>query len=88
MITAGFDARELTRTRSPSCCAIGHTSARSSALPEIELDAPQGRCRIDRDSNDVYCRPRIGRATDNGTFTLIEEANEMVKPDPYLIAYA
>ncbi|HVV92696.1 MAG TPA: transporter substrate-binding protein [Hyphomicrobiales bacterium] len=59
-----------------------------AALPEIEFDAPQGRCRIDRDSNYVYCRPRIGRATDNGTFTLIEEADEMVKPDPYLIAYA
>ena len=58
-----------------------------SAMLGAQYDAPQGRIKIDPDNNHVYLTPRIARSMTNGTFEVVWQAPESVKPDPYLIAY-
>src|SRR5699024_4337989 len=53
------------------------------ALYEIEWLAPQGRLRIDQHNNHSYLTPRLGVSRENGTFDIIWEADEPVRPDPY-----
>ena len=56
-----------------------------SALPQVALEAPQGRIRIDRDNRHAYLTPRIGVSNDRFGFDVIYEAPAPVKPDPYLV---
>ena len=58
-----------------------------NALMDLEIDAPQGKVVLDPDNNHVFIKPRIGRSTQEGTFDLIWESNDSIKPDPYLVAY-
>ncbi len=58
-----------------------------STIQGAQFDAPQGKIKIDPDNNHVYVTPRIGRSTRNGTFEVVWQAPEPVKPDPYLVAY-
>jgi urea transport system substrate-binding protein len=50
----------------------------------MELDAPQGRVRIDPDNHHTYVWPRVGRAMEDGQFEILVEPSQSVKPDPYL----
>ncbi|QIB35191.1 transporter substrate-binding domain-containing protein [Ancylobacter pratisalsi] len=50
-----------------------------------EFDAPQGRIRIDPDNNHTYLWPRIGVANGKGSFDIVWEARDPIKPDPYLV---
>lgn len=52
-----------------------------------EFQAPQGVVTIDPDNNHAYVTPRIGIATADGTFRIVHEEAEPVKPDPYLVSY-
>ncbi len=58
-----------------------------SAIKGAQFEAPQGRIKIDPDNNHVYVTPRIGRSTADGTFEVVWQAPQPVKPDPYLVAY-
>lgn len=58
-----------------------------SAIHGAKFDAPQGCIKIDPDNNHVYLTPRIARSTKKGTFDVVWQAPEPVKPDPYLVAY-
>lgn len=53
-----------------------------------EFDAPQGKVRIDPDNNHTYMIPRIGRVDEHGAFRVLTEAEELIKPDPYLVCPA
>jgi branched-chain amino acid transport system substrate-binding protein len=57
------------------------------ALPGTEVDAPQGRVRIDEENHHTHLRPRIGRVDATGRFEILEEARERVRPDPYLVSH-
>lgn len=57
----------------------------TEALYEIEWIAPQGRIRIDPNNNHGYLTPRLGVSRADGTFEIIWEAKEPVRPDPYLV---
>ncbi len=57
------------------------------ALPGSEVDAPQGRVRVDEHNHHTWLRPRIGRARADGQFDIIEEARAWVRPDPYLVSH-
>ena len=58
-----------------------------SAIHGAQFEAPQGRIKIDPDNNHVYLTPRIARSTAKGTFEVVWQAPEPIKPDPYLVAY-
>ena len=49
-----------------------------------ELNAPQGRVRIDPDNHHTYVWPRVGRVKEDGQFEILFEPTHSVKPDPYL----
>ncbi len=53
-----------------------------------EIQAPQGRVRIDPVNHHTCLYPRIGRANTKGQFTIVREARRPVHPDPYLVSYS
>jgi branched-chain amino acid transport system substrate-binding protein len=60
-------------------------------LPHLlgsELDAPQGRVRIDPASHHTRLYPRIGRVGDDGRFVILAESTVGVDADPYLVHHA
>ena len=71
---------------------IALAQAETDAVPEVkaaatrlEIEAPQGRVKIDGDTLHTYLTPRIGRSTKAAQFEVIMEANAPVRPDPYLV---
>ncbi|MBC8129499.1 MAG: transporter substrate-binding domain-containing protein [Rhizobiaceae bacterium] len=50
-----------------------------------KLDAPQGRVSIDPQTLHAYLTPRIGRSRADGQFDILMEAQDPVRPDPYLV---
>ncbi len=71
---------------------IALAEAGTDAVPEViaaaiglEIEAPQGRVRIDEDTLHAYLTPRIGRSTGGAQFEVIMEAKAPVRPDPYLV---
>ncbi|MGI4812355.1 MAG: transporter substrate-binding domain-containing protein [Janthinobacterium lividum] len=60
-------------------------------MPHIlgsEVDAPQGRVRIDPTNHHTCLYPRIGVANSRGQFTIVREATRAVHPDPYLVTHS
>lgn len=60
-------------------------------LPHIlgsELDAPQGRIRVDANNHHTCLYPRIGVVNSRGQFTIVREATRAVHPDPYLVTHS
>lgn len=53
----------------------------------VEVNAPQGRVRVDCENNHTYQWPRIGVMEDTGTFQIVRSPSNSVKPDPYLVDY-
>ena len=56
-----------------------------AALPDHEIEAPQGLVRIDRDNNHSFLWPRVGRLDRNGRFEIVWASQRQVKPDPYRV---
>jgi branched-chain amino acid transport system substrate-binding protein len=56
-----------------------------AALPDCELDAPQGRVRVDRDNNHTYLWPRVARLDNDGRFEIVRTSESWIKPDPYRV---
>ncbi|WP_454851227.1 transporter substrate-binding domain-containing protein [Rhizobium binxianense] len=48
------------------------------------FEAPQGPVSVDPENNHAFLTPRIGRSTSGGSFDILWEAPEPIKPDPYL----
>jgi branched-chain amino acid transport system substrate-binding protein len=69
--------------------------AGSDAIPAFrervkgqKLEAPQGPVSIDPQTLHAYLTPRIGRSRADGQFDILMEAQEPVRPDPYLVRSA
>jgi len=56
-----------------------------SALYRCPLEAPQGRVRVDPESNHSYLTPALGVSRADGQFDPIWVSREPVRPDPYLV---
>lgn len=56
-------------------------------LYEVEVDAPQGRIRIERDNNHTHLWPKVGRVTAAGQFDVVYDPKTRVRPDPYMLEY-
>ncbi|UQG60918.1 transporter substrate-binding domain-containing protein [Marinobacter sp. M3C] len=55
------------------------------ALYATSFDGPQGLVHVDPENNHCYLTPRIGISRVDGTFSIVSEFPEPVRPDPYLI---
>ena len=58
-----------------------------AAALQVRFDAPSGELRLDADNQHAWLRPRIGRLRADGSFELVWESSEAIKPDPYLTMY-
>lgn len=58
------------------------------ALLGSELDAPQGRVRIDPSNHHTCLYPRIGQVNSTGQFKIVRESRRLVYPDPYLVTHS
>ncbi|MEC5293372.1 transporter substrate-binding domain-containing protein [Aurantimonas sp. C2-6-R+9] len=56
-----------------------------AAVQSKAFDAPQGRVTIDPETMHAYLTPRIGRSRRDGQFDILVEAEQPVRPDPYLV---
>ncbi|MFT0859261.1 transporter substrate-binding domain-containing protein [Ancylobacter sp. G4_0304] len=54
-------------------------------LRDAEFDAPQGRVRIDGETNHTWLWPRVGRVDARGRFQIVWNPGTRVKPDPYCV---
>ncbi len=63
------------------------TSKLVDAVHEVEFDSPEGPLRIDAGNNHAVLTPRIAVCKPDGTFDVVWEGREPVKPDPYLTTY-
>ena len=58
-----------------------------AAALQVRFEAPSGGLRLDADNHHAWLRPRIGRVRADGSFELVWESGEAIKPDPYLTMY-
>ena len=58
-----------------------------SSILDTDVDAPQGKVSINRESGHADLWSRIGKINDKGQFDIVFESSLQVKADPYLIAY-
>lgn len=63
------------------------TSSVLNALSGAVFKAPGGDLSIDTDTNHFTMRPHIGRSKKDGTFEIVWNSPNVVRPDPYLISY-
>lgn len=52
------------------------------AMSGMEIDAPQGRIKVDPDNFHIYCKARIGKVNADGNIEVVYESPELIKPDP------
>lgn len=57
------------------------------ALPGLELEAPQGRVRVDPHNHHTALNPRIGRCNAHGQFDILAAAPAPVAADPYVVSH-
>lgn len=54
-------------------------------LADSEFDAPQGRVRVDAQTNHTWLWPRVARLDARGRFQIVWNPGTRVKPDPYCV---
>ncbi|GGG87518.1 urea ABC transporter substrate-binding protein [Paenibacillus radicis (ex Gao et al. 2016)] len=57
------------------------------AAKGLEWDAPEGKVKIDGETQHIYKTVRIGEVQADGQFKELWNSGEAVKPDPYLKGY-
>lgn len=58
-----------------------------AAADGIEFDAPEGRVKIDGETQHIYKTVRIGQIQSDGMIKELWNSGSQVKPDPYLKGY-
>ncbi|MGI4815473.1 MAG: transporter substrate-binding domain-containing protein [Janthinobacterium lividum] len=58
-----------------------------NALPGLEIDAPQGRVRIDEQNHHTYLNPRVARLDAYGQFEILQQSNGWTQPAPFQISH-
>ncbi|MCX4157739.1 MULTISPECIES: transporter substrate-binding domain-containing protein [Paraburkholderia] len=64
------------------------TNALLKTLPGLELNAPQGRIRIDEHNHHTYLHPRIGRLNRHGQFDILSDSPGWTRADPFVISHS
>ncbi|WP_018718908.1 transporter substrate-binding domain-containing protein [Arhodomonas aquaeolei] len=72
-------ARALTGTTPSEIEAV------KRSLYGVAFAAPQGQVSVDSENNHSFLVPRLGVSRSDGTFDIVRESAEPVRPDPYLV---
>ncbi|WP_339279140.1 urea ABC transporter substrate-binding protein [Paenibacillus sp. FSL W8-1187] len=86
-IEAGYDAVYLWAAAVEKAGSTD-VAAVKEAAKELEWDAPEGKVKIDGETQHLYKTVRIGEVQADGQFKEVWSSGEPVKPDPYLKTYA
>lgn len=72
-----------------ACRNAGSDASREllQALLGSEIEAPQGRVRIDPSNHHTSLYPRIGQANGRGQFTIVKDLGKRIDPDPYMVKH-
>jgi hypothetical protein len=73
-----FLARALDRARTEDIASV------RKAAGGLVFDAPQGTVTLDAQNLHCSMRPRIGVSQNDGSFKIIYEESQDLRPDPYL----
>lgn len=68
-------------------CGSLDTARLVEAVHEVEFDSPEGLLKIDAQNNHAILTPRIAVCCPDGSFDIVWEARNPIKPDPYLTSY-
>ncbi|MGB3272383.1 MAG: transporter substrate-binding protein [Xanthobacteraceae bacterium] len=49
----------------------------------LEIQAPEGTVRFDKENHHVWKKVRVGRALEDGQFEIVHETADLVQPDPF-----
>lgn len=53
-----------------------------NAFSGLEIDAPQGKVKMDETNHHLWCKARIGKVNSEGKFEIVFESPELIKPQP------
>ncbi|MBB3114111.1 urea transport system substrate-binding protein [Paenibacillus phyllosphaerae] len=85
-IEAGYDAVYLWAAAVEKAGSTDVDKVKEAAK-ELEWDAPEGKVKIDGETQHLYKTVRIGEVQTDGQFKEVWNSGEPVKPDPYLKGY-
>ncbi|MFB9325640.1 urea ABC transporter substrate-binding protein [Paenibacillus aurantiacus] len=85
-IEAGYDAVYLWAAAVEKAGSTDVAKVKEAAK-ELEWDAPEGKVKIDGETQHLYKTVRIGEVQTDGQFKEVWNSGEPVKPDPYLKGY-
>ncbi|SDX84933.1 urea ABC transporter substrate-binding protein [Paenibacillus sp. CF384] len=86
-IEAGYDAVYLWAAAVEKAGSADVEKVKEAAK-ELEWDAPEGKVKIDGETQHLYKTVRIGEVQTDGQFKEVWNSGEPVKPDPYLKGYS
>lgn len=85
-IEAGYDAVYLWAAAVEKAGSTDVEKVKAAAKG-LEWDAPEGKVKIDGDTQHLYKTVRIGEVQPDGQFKEVWNSGEPVKPDPFLKGY-
>jgi urea transport system substrate-binding protein len=85
-IEAGYDAVYLWAAAVEKAGSTDVDKVKEAAKG-LEWDAPEGKVKIDGDTQHLYKTVRIGEVEPSGQFKELWNSGEPVKPDPYLKSF-
>ncbi|SEP05963.1 urea ABC transporter substrate-binding protein [Paenibacillus sp. OV219] len=85
-IEAGYDAVYLWAAAAEKAGSTDVEKVKTAAK-ELEWDAPEGKVKIDGETQHLYKTVRIGEVQTDGQFKEVWNSGEPVKPDPFLKGY-
>jgi len=86
-IEAGYDAVYLWAAAVEKAGSTDVDKVKEAAK-ELEWDAPEGKVKIDGETQHLYKTVRIGEVEPGGQFKELWNSGEPVKPDPYLKSFS
>lgn len=87
-VTAGAEAAYFQMhlyARALAAAGQDAPDAISAQLAGMEIDAPQGRVRIDPGNHHTELWSRIGRINAEGRFDIVWQSESRIRPDPYFV---
>ena len=55
----------------------------TAAAANLEIEAPEGKVRVDATNHHVWKKVRVGRARPDGQFDIVWESPQLVQPNPF-----